>query len=88
MANSYIVVEQVRDGEFEYYELCIVTLGEGKEPSEEAFLRHMYDDVTLTYDDFCRAWQLEGDYRLFRVYHYQLIESEEHKQILNKYGVH
>lgn len=86
----YIVTEKTRDGEFEYLGKSIVKLQEGEEPSEKLFLEKMYEDgeTELTFDDFCRAWQIDGDYRLLTIYHWQLIESEEDKQILNKYRIY
>ena len=84
----YVIVEKIRDGEYEYYGTCIVKLEEGEEPSEEIFLKKIYEDVELDFDDYANAWRTQGDYRYINIYHWYKIESEEHKQILNKYGIH
>lgn len=86
MKNHYIVTEQTRDGEFEYLTTCIITLREDEEPSEKLFLEKLYEE--LTFDDFCRAWKIPGDYRLLTIYNWNKIESEDDKRILNKYGIY
>lgn len=90
MGNSYVVVELVHDGDHQYLQHCIVTLDEGEEPSEEAFLKGIYwgDDTEVKYDEWYKGWLVELDYRIVRIYNWIKLESEEHKQILNKYGIH
>ena len=84
----YVVTEMTCDGEYEYYGTCIVKLQEGEEPSEKLFLEKMYEDTEITFDDCCNAWQITGDYRYIKIYDWKLIESEEDKQILNKYRIY
>lgn len=89
MGNSYVVVEITQDGDYQYFGTCVVTLDEGEEPSEEVLLKALYwgDDTEVKYDEWCKGWVVELDYRIVRIYNWTKIESEEHKQILNKYGV-
>lgn len=84
----YVVTEKTRDGEFEYLSTCILKIEEGEEPSEGLFLRKLYGEGELKFDDFTGGWQIDGDYRLINLYNWHKIEAEEHKEILNKYGIH
>lgn len=84
----YIITEKIRDGEYEYYCTCIIKLEEGEEPSEELFLKKLYGDSQIQYNSYSRAWEIHGDYRLANIYSWKLIESEEDKLTLNKYGIY
>ena len=84
----YVITEKIRDGEYEYYGTCIMKLEEGEEPSEEIFLKKIYEDAELEFDEYANAWQMKGDYRYIDIYHWIKIESEEDKLTLNKYGIH
>ena len=84
----YVVTEKTRDGEFEYLEKRIIKLEGGEEPSKGLFLHKLYEATELEFDKYSKAWQIKGDYRLVDIYNWKLIESEEDKKILNKYGVY
>ena len=90
MTNSYVVTEKIRDGDHEYCLETIITLADKENASEEVFIKNLYSDQEIKpYNhSYKKVWELLGDYRLTEIYTWIRIESEEHKQILNKYGVY
>ena len=80
--KHYLITLQTRDGEFEYFQKILLTY-DGDPTDHQAALEELFGEK-LTSCEFSHGYQIEGDYRLYLLYHIREVEPE-HLPILSQY---
>jgi hypothetical protein len=82
--TTYIITINIRDGEYEYLSTERITFD--GDPNDEKAVLEDWCMEEMTYDDWCRAYQPDGDYRMYRLYRIQEVEEQD-VEVLRKYGI-
>ena len=80
--KHYVITLFTRDGEFEYLDRQLFSFD--GDPTDESAVLSDYFMEPVTYDEMCGGYQIDGDYRLYRVYKMKEIDPN-HLDIVRKY---
>jgi hypothetical protein len=85
MADTYLVVTEIIDGENTYFLKELVTIAKS-EPTVEDIIEEIYGE--LKYDSYNECWDISNGmgYPLVRVDSFQLVKEED-ILILKSYGI-
>ena len=85
MADTYLVVTEIIDGDNTYYLKELVPISKS-DPTDEDFIKEIYGDIT--YHDYNDCWDISDGmgYPLVKVYSFKKI-NKEHLNILTDYGI-
>lgn len=80
--KHYILTTRTQDGEHEYLDRQLFAF-DGDPTDDKAVLSDFFME-SVTCDDFCGGYQVDGDYRIYRVY--SIIEIDpNHLNIIRTY---
>ena len=83
--KHYILTIKTQDGEHEYLDRQLFAFdGDPASLTDDKVVLSDFFMEPVTYDDFCGGYQVDGDYRIYRVYSIKEIDPN-HLNIIRTY---